>query len=203
MITFWLGSLTTMIVQHPLGRHEAPSPQASDVLDRDGRSQLYHTSWYGARTSRHTRAQQSRCTRPALRSVTNRRAARQFAASPTVTPNPNQIAPSGQDGNARQCKVPLLYMPPTIGPNQRHSPLLTTTLNHADARRLCPRRLAERPRVAHGCLEWLWCRVGLIARHFTDYLTQLLHCTASSRLTTTTEVDLPPWTATDQPTARG
>lgn len=64
-------------------------------------------------------------------------------------------------------------MPTTIGPKQRHSPLLTTTLNRADARRLCPRRLAERSRVAHACLEWLWCRVGLTARHFTDYLALL------------------------------
>ena len=46
----------------------------------------------------------------------------------------------------------LLYMPSTIGPKQRHSPLLTTTLNRADARRLCPRRLAESD-VAHYCFE--------------------------------------------------
>ena len=64
----------------------------------------------------------------------------------------------------------LLYMPSTIGPKQRHSPLLTTTLNRADARRLCPRRLAERSRVAHAWLEWLRCRVGQTARHFTDTL---------------------------------
>lgn len=55
----------------------------------------------------------------------------------------------------------LLYKPTADGLPQRHSPLLTSVLNRADARWLCPCDLAECNNVAHCALGWLWCRAGL------------------------------------------
>jgi len=81
-----------------------------------------------------------------------------------------------------------LYMPTTIGPKQRHSALLTTIVHPRPRRRppaLSPSFGWERC----GSLllrEWLWCRVGLTARHFTTHLMYYYCTAASSRLTTTT-----------------
>lgn len=157
-------------VSGPLGRHEALSPQASDVLDRDGRSLLYSTSRHGARTSWHTRAPQSRCTRPAcaLR--------HEQARCPLVCCIAHCHARPKSDSTsrpARQCKVPLSTCHPSLAQSSAttlSSPPPSTAPMPAGSVPVV--WLSDREWLT-ACLEWLWCRVGLTARHFTTLHTRL------------------------------
>ena len=145
-----MGCLTTMM------DCSRPSPRpagsvlaaASDVLDgRSARTGLTGSNRYGARTSRHTRAQQSRCTRPAC-------APSRTGASPLVCCIAHCHAKPKSDSTSRQCKVPFSTCQPPLA--QSSATLLSSPpsciLDRADARRLCPRRLDESD-VAHYCFE--------------------------------------------------